>query len=156
MIAQPSFSDMARRELADLALTHQLGMEVVHEHEILLRGESFVVSFSLDRDGVNCMYYDLQPSNPRGYNLGMFLMNKRRHLLNAAPKSTPNRSMAEIATSELAAFKRHLISAGTDVLGGSKLWLSEYPWPSVEIPDRLNGNSEPGLSYEVVDGQVDA
>lgn len=108
---------------------YRLIIREITENEVALIAASYAIGISLNRDGLSFMYYDL--TQKKGFNLGLFLINKRRELLTFDSSDKSDRPLPEYLRHNLEAFVRHLTSAGTDILKGDKAWIKQYSWPTV-------------------------
>jgi len=120
-------------EAAFSEIINQYGLVVkeITESEVVLMASPYVIGISVDRDGLSFMYYDL--SLKKGFNLGLFLINKRRNLLVFEGSDKSDRPLPEYLRYNLEVFARHLKNAGTDILRGEKAWIQQYSWPAINV-----------------------
>lgn len=116
---------------SEIIKQYGLIVKEVARNEVVLIAASYAIGISFDRDGVSFMYYDL--SQKKGFNLGLFLINKRRELLRFDSSDKSDRPLPEYLRHNLEVFARHLIGAGTDILKGDKDWIKQYSWPAVNV-----------------------
>lgn len=102
-----------------------------NDGEVLLVAKSYVIGVSIDRDGVSFMYYDIAEN--KGYNLGLFLINKRRALLSFSSADRSDKPLPNYLRHNLDIFSRHLVDAGADILSGEKDWIRQYSWSPVNV-----------------------
>ncbi|KGD60306.1 hypothetical protein T9A_02699 [Alcanivorax jadensis T9] len=109
----------------------------VDESSVVLVGSSYAIGVLLDRDGLAYMYYDISKPTKKGYNLGLFLIQKRRDLLVFGSDDKSDRGLEEYLSYNLSAFANQLTSAGKDILHGEKAWIKSYHWPAVTVSDKV-------------------
>lgn len=114
-------------------LISENGMQVaeISKNEVLLRSSDYVLNIFADRDGVNVVYFDTDSRPHWGYNVFLFLYNKRRDSLVLPQTSFQPKDYSEFIEAELGALSNHLRTAGQDILRGSKDWIKSYSWPVV-------------------------
>ena len=117
--------------LKDVIDQYGLGLFEINANEVLLKSGAYVLDVVSARDGVAVIYFDTDVNPIRGYNIFLYLLNKRRHLLVFDGESTVEGTYAEFVDSELVSLSQHLRVAGRDILSGSKSWIEEYSWPTV-------------------------
>lgn len=109
----------------------------VDERSVVLVGSSYAIGILLDRDGLAYMYYDISQPTKKGYNLGLFLIQKRRGQLVFSSDDKSGRPLEEYLSHNLSTFANQLTSAGKDILRGEKAWLKSYHWPAVGVSDEV-------------------
>jgi hypothetical protein len=77
------------------------------------------------------VYFDTSVNPIKGYNIFLYLVNKRRNLLTFSSGVPQAGSYAEFVEKEVASLAKHLRSAGQDILAGSRDWIESYSWPTV-------------------------
>lgn len=82
------------------------------------------------------VYFDKVSKPAKGYNILLYLINRRRDLLVFSESQTPAESYTEFIENQLASLARHLRTAGQDILSGARDWIKEYSWPTV-FPDQI-------------------
>ena len=111
--------------------TYSLALVEVSENEVLLKSMTYSIDVIANRDGVSLMYFDTTQKPVNGYNLFLFLVNKRREALTFSAAKPQTTSHAEFLESELNCLAQHIENAGEDILQGSKDWIRGYSWPIV-------------------------
>lgn len=118
-----AFSEIIKR--------HGLIVKVINESEVHLVAKSYVIGVSIDRDGLSFMYYYI--AEQKVFNLGLFLINKRRALISFSSSDKSNRPLPEYLRHNLDVFSQHLMNAGDDILRGDRDWMKQYSWPPVSV-----------------------
>jgi hypothetical protein len=103
---------IVKKEMGDMISAHSLDLVVIGGNEVLLKSSTYVMDVVADRNGVSVVYFDTMQKPVKGYNVFLFLANKRRGQL-------------------------ALTKAGQDILIGSKDWMREYSWPTVHLGDDI-------------------
>lgn len=67
--------------MSDLISTYQWQLIEISDSEVLLKAGTYAIDVVADRDGVSMVYFDESSMPPKGYNVFLYLMNKRRDLL---------------------------------------------------------------------------
>ncbi len=119
-----------------MILAHGLTLIEVSENEVLLKSRDYAIDIIADKDGVSVIYFDTLSSPAKGYNVFLFLANKRRNSLVFSTNKPQTKSYTEFIESELGSLAQHIRNAGQDILSGSKDWIKTYSWPIV----RPSGN----------------
>jgi hypothetical protein len=128
---------IVKKEMGDMISAHSLDLVVIGGNEVLLKSSTYVMDVVADRNGVSVVYFDTMQKPVKGYNVFLFLANKRRGQL-ALTKSRPiTNNFSEFVESETRALAGHLRKAGQDILIGSKDWMREYSWPTVHLGDDI-------------------
>jgi hypothetical protein len=120
-----------KSELASSLAEYGLTLARISTDRVLLRGSSYVLSFFVDREGVYLLYFDLATENRSGYNLYLFLFERRYRQL-AEPRPRDPSEKNDRVRLEVEALVRHLVTAGEDILSGGKEWIKEYQWPPID------------------------
>ncbi len=121
--------------MASLIARYGLALVEVSDHEVLLKSATYAIDVTADRDGVSMVYFDTTAKPPKGYNVFLFLLHKRRNQL-APPAAVSNpTTYQELVECELNSLAQHVDRAGKDILEGSREWIKVYPWPVLQ-PDR--------------------
>lgn len=126
--------DLVKKHMGQLIATHALEFVSLSGSEALLRGEGYAIKVIAYRDGVSMVYFDTSRKPAKGYNLFLFLSNKRGALLTFSESESSPASYEEFVGSQIESLSRHLQAGGQDILRGSKEWISSYSWPAVN-PD---------------------
>lgn len=126
-----------RLAFSDIVRKYNLRVKEVDQNCVVLISESFGIGILLDRDGLAFMYYDLRGQMKKGYNLGLFLIQKRRDQLTFASDDKSDKPLDEYLSHNLAVFSNHLMNAGQDILSGDKGWIRQYSWPSTSVCDEV-------------------
>lgn len=125
------------KDMGDLLAKYALSAIKVSEEDVLLKASNFSIRVFADRDGVSMVYFDTAHRPIKGYNIFLFLMNKRRESLTFSSAKPEKSTYSKFIEDELVSLIRHLKSAGQDILEGSKDWITAYTWPSVSAPESL-------------------
>jgi hypothetical protein len=118
-----------RSAFSEIIKNYDLSSVAIDGETVGLIHQRYMIYVSADRDGINYVYYDTEATPPVGYNLAIFLVNKRRDLLKFEIDDRSDRPLAEYLDYNLTIFSKHLISAAKDILVGDKKWILEYSWP---------------------------
>jgi len=132
MIENFSLLRLVEESMADIIKANGLSIIELSDSEVLLKADSYALDVYADRDGVSMVYFNKSSLPPAGYNVLLFLLNKRRdalELLEAQPTTDDYSGFIRVGLSALA---KHLRSAGIDILSGSKEWIKSYSWPAVK------------------------
>lgn len=78
------------------------------------------------------VYFDTRSKPPKGYNILLFLLNKRRDRLSFQTNLPEPTSRDDFIEGQLNGLIQHIRSAGQDILGGSAEWMKTYSWPTVQ------------------------
>ena len=127
---------MVQQTMADLIAAYELSVVEVSESEVLLKSQNYFIDVFAGKEGVGVVYFDKMSRPVKGYNLFLYLVNRRRGLLVFSESQTQAESYTEFIENQLASLARHLRTAGQDILGGAKDWIKEYSWPTV-FPDQV-------------------
>lgn len=125
------------KDMGDLIAKYALSVVKVGEEDVLLKASNFSIRVLADRDGVSMVYFDTAHRPIKGYNIFLFLMNKRRESLTFSSAKPEKSTYSKFIEDELVSLVRHLKSAGQDILEGSKDWITAYTWPSVSASESL-------------------
>lgn len=139
MSASIGLDSIVEKEMGDMISAHSLDLVAIDGNEVLLKSLTYVMDVIADRDGVSVVYFDTTQMPAKGYNVFLFLANKRRERLAFANDRPITNSYAEFVESETRALAGHLRKAGQDILAGSKDWLKSYSWPTVRLEDKIAG-----------------
>lgn len=134
-----NLKSLVDKDMGDLIAKYMLSVIRVSEEDVLLKASNFSIRVLADRDGVSMIYFDTARRPVKGYNIFIFLINKRRRLLTFLPAKSEKGTYPKFIEDELVNLVRHLKSAGQDILEGSKDWIAAYSWPSVSAPESLVG-----------------
>ncbi len=126
-----NFKKIVEKVMGGVISTYSLALVEVSENEVLLKSMTYSIDVVADRDGVSLMYFDTAQKPAKGYNLFLFLVNKRRDALTFLAAKAQTTSYAEFVESELNCLAQHIENAGKDILQGSKDWIRGYAWPIV-------------------------
>jgi len=118
--------------MEDLISLHDLEAIDVSDCEVLLKSSTYAIDIIVDKDGASAIYFDTSSKSPDGYNIIMFLLNKRRDKLVLSRNKPETTGYSELVDSEIGSLAMHLRNAGHDILSGSKDWIRSYSWPSVK------------------------
>lgn len=129
MNEQVNLKELVQKCMGDLIVGNGLGLVEISDSEVLLRSDTYAINVFADRDGVSLVYFDKSVKPIKGYNVFLFLINKRRNLLTFSAKKPNASSYAEFVEIELCSLVQHLRDAGRDLLTGSKEWIKGYSWP---------------------------
>ena len=127
---------MVQQTMADLIAAYELSVVEVSESEVLLKSKNYFIDIFADKEGVGLVYFDKMSRPVKGYNLFLYLVNRRRSLLVFSESQAQAENYAEFIEDQLVNLARHLRTAGQDILGGAKDWIEEYTWPTV-FPDQV-------------------
>ena len=127
--------DQVRSGFERIISEYGLHVFAISDDEIGLSHPRYVITVSLDRDGFSYLIYE--KSLRLGYNLGLFLLNRRRNLLKFESDDRSNAPFDEYVRFNLGVFQRHLLGAAQDILSGDENWIAEYIWSPVNMPDGL-------------------
>lgn len=128
---------LVQQSMNDLISANSLTLIEVSDIEVLLKSQSYVIDIVADRDGVSLVYFDTEKRPPKGYNLFLYLANKRRSDLTFSATKPQTTSYAEFVETEVNSLAQHIRSAAKDILGGSKEWMKSYSWPIVSSSGSL-------------------
>ena len=131
------FDSIVEKEMGDIISTHSLVLVAMGGNEVLLKSSSYVLDIVADRDGVSIVYFDTTQKPAKGYNVFLFLANKRREQLSFAKNKPTVNSHTEFVEGETRALSGHLRKAGQDILAGSKDWIKGYSWPTVRLANEV-------------------
>lgn len=120
-----------RSSFADVFAINHAELISVSGTEVLLKTERYTLDVYADKDGVSVVYFDKTSMPVKGYNVVLFLINKRRNLLSFDKYSDENAIYLDRLRADLKNIARHLTQAGQDILAGKKEWLKEYSWQLV-------------------------
>lgn len=137
MSSEMRLHPLIQNTMSDLISAYRLTSTEVADDEVLLRSEGFSLDVFANRDGVNILYLDTKQKPVKGYNLYLFLLNKRRESLTFSTETTQWTTHAEFVESELKSLAQHIRNAGRDIMGGSREWLKGYSWPVIRPDERL-------------------
>lgn len=114
---------------------NELVVGEIDEQTAILFNNKIALEVLYDRDGVKCIYYDLSSPNYRGYNLDVFLINKRRDKMSFEKyEHTLELGYLEFALNQLS---ENLNRAALDILAGDKSWIIQYHWPKFDMEPKL-------------------
>jgi hypothetical protein len=117
--------------MGDLIATYDLAILELSDSEVLLRARTFVIDINADRDGLSTLYFDTRSRPVKGYNILLFLLNKRRDRLALHETTADPSAYCEFIEGQLKGLARHFRSAGLDILSGADDWMNNYSWPTV-------------------------
>jgi hypothetical protein len=126
---------LVQETMSDLIAIHALKLVRISENEVLLESDSYVIDVFFDKEGANMVYFDTARMPVKGYNIFLFLANKRRDSLLFSRTEPPVSSYAEYIENDLSFLVQHIRNAAGDILSGSKEWIKEYSWPAID-PNR--------------------
>jgi len=132
-----NLKSLVNKDMGDLIAKYALSIIEVRKEEVLLKASNFSIRVLADRDGVSMVYFDTTHRPVKGYNIFLFLMNKRRGSLTFSSTKSEQSTYPKFVEDELISLVRHLKSAGQDILEGSKNWIANYSWPPVSAPESL-------------------
>lgn len=112
--------------------TFSLRVKGISENWVVLVNKDYAIGVILDRDGLSYMYYD-RISDGKAYNLGLYLIRKRRDQLTFENNDKSLKPLDEYLKHNLDVFAGHLIIAGQDILSGEKRWIRDYSWPAIDV-----------------------
>jgi hypothetical protein len=125
---------IVRKYMGDLISNHALTLVEVSSNEVLLRSLAYTIDIVADRDGVSVIYFDTAQKPAKGYNVFLFLVNKRRDQLALSNIKQVTTSYTDFVESEVGSLAAHLRHSGQDILSGSKEWIQGYSWPAITAP----------------------
>lgn len=131
MNSQMKLQALVRRYMSDLITTYQWRLIEISDSEVLLKASTYAIDVVADRDGVSMVYFDESSTPPKGYNVFLYLMNKRRDLLVFTSPSQTGGSYSDFIEAQVESLTRHVSTAGRDILEGSKDWIRGYSWPAI-------------------------
>jgi len=126
-----NLSALVKSAMADIISAHGLSLVEAANNEVILKSDLYALDVYADRDGVSMVYFDTASKPVVGYNVLLFLINRRRSSLTFSKSELESSNYAEFIQSGLNGLARHLRSAGGDILTGSKDWIKGYSWPPV-------------------------
>lgn len=132
-----NLKNLINKHMGDMIPTHNFRLIEVQENEVLLKSTDYLIDIIADKDGVSTVYFDTSSSPPKGYNIFLFLINKRRNSLDFPTKKLQPQSYANFIESELRMLVQHLRSGGQDILSGSKDWIKTYSWPIIQADKNI-------------------
>lgn len=119
------------RHMSDLIATYQWQLIEISDGEVLLKASTYAINVVADRDGVSMVYVDKTSTPAKGYNVFLYLMDKRQDLLVFTSPSQTDGSYSDFIEAQLESLARHVSTAGRDILEGSKDWIRGYSWPAI-------------------------
>jgi hypothetical protein len=125
---------MVQHAMLDLIDMHHLKLIAISENEVGLLAQTYVIKLFADKEGIHMIYFDKISLLTKGYNVTLFIINKRRDLLEFSIDEPNYIKRKDYIKHQLSVLAQHLDSAGQDILRGSKDWIDEYSWPTVR-PD---------------------
>jgi len=137
MSEAPNLKSLVDKDMGALIVKYTLSVIKVSEEDVLLKASNFSIRVLADRDGVSMIYFDTAHRPIKGYNILLFLMNKRRSSITFSSAKPDKSTYSKFIEDELISLTRHLENAGQDILEGSKGWISAYTWPSVSASEPL-------------------
>jgi len=72
---------MVQQTMADLIAAYELSVVEVSESEVLLKSQNYFIDIFAGKEGVGVVYFDKMSRPVKGYNLFLYLVNRRRGLL---------------------------------------------------------------------------
>lgn len=129
-------SEQIRSSFQNIISAFGLNLKSISENWVVLINKDYAIGVILDRDGLSYMYYD-NASGGKAYNLGLYLVNKRRDQLIFVSDDRSSEPLVEYLEHNINVFVGHLTKAGQDILRGEKAWLREYSWPSVDFDKKI-------------------
>lgn len=130
---------VVQKSMSDIVALYGLSVVEVSSSEVLLRAGSYTLDVYADRDGVSMVYFDKTSKPCLGYNVLLYLINKRRSALTFSGVEPQSNSHADFIENGLKAIAQHLRNAGDDILSGSRDWIRGYSWPKVLASERIAG-----------------
>lgn len=130
---------LVKEFMADIIDMHRLSVVEVSSSEVLLRADSYTLDVYADRDGVSIVYFDKTSKPLSGYNVLLFLINKRRSALTFSDVEPASNGYTNFIKNGLDVTAQHLRNAGEDILSGSKDWIRGYSWPRVRPAEGIAG-----------------
>jgi hypothetical protein len=137
MSAVLNLKSLIDRGMGDLVEKYSLSIIKVGEQDVIIKASKFAIRVLADRDGLSMVYFDTEHRPIKGFNIFLFLVNKRREFLTFSSSKFDLGTYSDFIENELISLVRHIENAGTDILEGSKDWISAYSWPSVNAPEYL-------------------
>lgn len=125
------------RDMSDLIEKYGLSVVEIDEKEIFLLSTNFSIRVLADRNGVSMIYFDTTHKPINGYNILLFLINRRRNRLTISSAKSENYAYDAFIEDELISLISHLRRAGQDILDGYNEWIAEYSWPTINAPSSL-------------------
>lgn len=119
--------DLVFQEMGSIIREYGLSCEGVTDHDVLLRHNLYVLRVSEDLDGLSIIYYDILGTEPVGYNVLLYLINRRRELLTSVVSEGTSQ-----VVSQLRSIASDLQAAARDILAGEKAWMDDYRWPPID------------------------
>ena len=108
------------------AICHEFNLSIksIHEHEVAILGNGFVLLVWISRDGVSVKYVEIhdQP-DLQEIDLGDYLVSKRTWIV--ADSVTTTEDFESDIKQGLSSYTRTLREVAPDILEGQKDWLSE-------------------------------
>jgi hypothetical protein len=123
--------------MGDLIDAYGLSVVELSDSEILLRARTFAIDVSIDREGVSAVYFDTRSRPAKGYNILLFLLNKRRDRLTFHENAPEPAEYSKFIEGQLKGVIQHIRSAGLDILAGADDWMKSYSWPTVRLHDGI-------------------
>jgi len=127
---------IVKKVMDDIITSYSLTLFSKDDNEVQLKSSTYIMDVIANRDGVSIVYFDITQKPIKGYNVFLFLANKRREQLDFVKDKPITNSYAEFIESEIHALAGHLRKAGQDILSGSKDWIKAYSWPTVCSTDK--------------------
>lgn len=137
MSSNANLISIVRKDMGDLISAYALKLVEVSSNEVLLRSLTYTIDVIADRDGVSVIYFDTTQKPAKGYNVFLFLVNKRRDQLAFSKSRQVTTGYAEFVESEVRSLAAHLRDAGQDILAGSKEWIQSYSWPAIRAASEI-------------------
>lgn len=132
-----NLKSLVDKHMGGLIAKYALLVVRVSDEIVILKAHNFSIRVLSNRDGVSMVYFDTSRRPVKGYNIFLYLLNKRRGLLTFEAMKPEASTCPQLIEDEFASLVRHVKSAGLDILEGSKSWIITYSWPPVEAPESL-------------------
>ena len=137
MNTKVNLKELVKNCMGDLIATNGLGVVEISDNEVLLKSNTYAIDVFADRDGVSLVYFDRLVKPVKGYNIFLFLINKRRNLLTFSAQKPQVSCYAEFVESEVRSLAQHMRDAGRDLLTDSKEWVKSYSWPTISLSESV-------------------
>ena len=124
-------ASIIRLNMDDLISAYGLSIIVVSNSEVLLKSDNYTIDVFADRDGVSMVYFDTEARPIKGYNILLYLINKRRDALVSQLQNREPNTYCEFIEININSLVQNIRTAGLDIFDGSKEWLQSYSWPVV-------------------------
>lgn len=137
MNINPNLKELTFKNMYDVIQTYNLKLVEVSDNEVLLKATEYTIDIVAEKDGVSIIYFDTSSTPTKGYNIFLFLANRRRSSL-VFSKNKPNaNNYADFIESELSSLAQHIRNAAQDILSGSKDWIKSYHWQIITPSENI-------------------